>query len=546
MSSARRLVLLCLAFFAVIASPALADGTLRVSMSGPGSVTGTGINCARGLSGAATGDCVEAFVDKKVCVLDEHGKPECEMVAQGTALKATVGVSGFVFDGWTGDCSGRTCDVALSDDLGVTAHFRDAVAPSVSLGGVASGAVVRGNVPLSASASDNAGVTRVIFAVGGTTIVDEQPPYAATIPIAGMKDGNYDASAKAFDAAGLSSTSSVPVTVDNTAPSVGVNGPASGAAFTGGTTQTWTLAVTDTTATSVKCSVVPLGTPAAFGACSGGAGAHSVSGKPHGAYVFSVRATDAAGNVADVTRSFSIDTVAPVTTVISDVEDGATTTSTSIGWSFSANEPGVSYACRVHPAALTPGPFGPCSSAAGHVAAGFAPGVYAFEVRATDAVGNAESTPIKRTFTVAPAPPPPPATVVDPVTPQPTPSHTGTGTGSVLSGAKSSTAAPQIVVTLAFSFSSSTKKQTKLTSLVVKGVPAGSTVSAKGFKKTNAAGIVSLKSLTKKPLKAGSTITVTVSHPAMSSAIKTLKILPRKSPVVTTQCQPPGSKPKPC
>ncbi|RKQ84992.1 hypothetical protein C8N24_6624 [Solirubrobacter pauli] len=548
-----RVALLCVAALAVGASPALASGTLRVSVTGPGAVTGTGINCTRALGGATTGDCTELFADEKVCELDDRGKPVCHMEPRGTTLRATTSAPGFAFNGWSGDCSGTgVCGVVLEDDLSVTATFRDVSAPSVGLSGVGSGAVVRGGVALGATASDNAGVVRVVFAVGGTTIVDETPPYAATIPTAGMKDGGYQASATAFDAAGLSSASSVPVTVDNTAPAVGVTGP-SGAAFPGGSTQTWALTTTDTTATTVACSVVPTGSPAAFGACSGGAGSHTVSGKPHGTYVFTTRVTDAAGNVTDVSRSFSIDAVAPVTSLVSDVEDGATTTATSVGWSFTASEPGVTYACRVYPAALTPGAFAPCSAASGHAASGFAPGTYAFEVRATDAVGNVESAPVKRTFTVVPAP----AAVVVPEPGPPSgggggggggaaPVGGGAGGSTPLGGAKSAAAAPQIIVTLAFGFSNKTPKATKLTSLVVKGVPAGSTVSARGFKKTNASGTVSLKPLIKKPLKAGSTITVTISHPAMATAIKTLKIRPGKAPLVTTRCQPPGGKPTPC
>lgn len=550
-----RLVLLCLALLAGSASPALADGVLRVGINGPGSVTGTGINCSRALGGTTGGDCSQLFEDEKVCELDDRGKPVCHMEPRGTALRATPGVAGFVFDGWSGDCTGSTCSVALSDDRSVTANFRDNAPPTVGLSGVAAGAVLRGSVTLNASANDNAGVTRVIFAVGGTTLVDTAAPYTATLPIGGMKDGSYQASATAFDAAGLSAVSGVAVTVDNTAPSLGVNGPTDGAAFMGGSTQTWTLAPSDPTSgvKSVVCSVVPMGAPAAFGACSGGASGHSVSGKAHGAYVFTARATDGAGNVTDVARGFSIDAVAPTTTITAGLADGASTTDASLAWAFTASEPGVTFACRVYPAALTPGAFAPCSAASEHLASGFAPGTYAFEVRATDGVGNAESTPDKRVFTVAAAPPPPPIVVVTPdptATPESPAPGGGGGNGGGPSGlsaaAKSGDSSPQIRVSVTFTFSSSTKQQTKLSSLMIRGVPAGSTVSAKGFKKTNASGNVSLKSLLKKPFKAGTEITVTISHPAMSTAIKTIKILPRKAPVVTTKCQPAGAKPKAC
>lgn len=545
-----RFALIFVALFCLIAAPALASGTLQVGVSGPGTVTGTGINCVRAVNAAGTtGDCTEYFEDKKVCVLVD-GKLECELVAQGTALKATPAGSGFVFDGWSGDCTSRTCSVALDGDLSVTANFRDEAPPSVALSGIASGAVLRGSVTLSATASDNASVSRVVFAIGGTTIVDEQPPYVATLNIAGMKDLVTTASAEATDTSGLKSKSSVNVTVDNSAPVVKLGGP-NGTTSGPGSVQSWTWDVADSTPVSVTCSVVPVGTPTAFGACAG-KDAHSVSGKSNGRWVFSLRATDSAGNVTDVGREFAIDTVAPVTSVVAGVVDGATTTDTSLAWAFGASEDDVTYACRVYPAALTPGTFAPCSEPAGHVAAGFAPGVYAFEVRATDAVGNVETAPVKRTFTVEAGPPP-----VVVATPQPTPDTSGPsvpvvgGGGDVphlsAAGAKSADAAPQIVVTLAFRFSSATKTSTKLTSLVVKGVPAGATVTAPGFKKTNASGDVSLKPLTKKPLRARTKLVVTISKPGMTTAIKTLTIRPRKSPLVSTSCQAPGvAKPKPC
>ena len=136
--------------------------------------------------------------------------------------------------------------------------------------------------------------------------------------------------------------------------------------------------------------------------------------------------------------------------MLSGVADGATTSETSLTWAF-ASEPGASFACRVYPAALTPGPFAPCSAAGSHTAAGFAPGVYAFEVRATDAAGNVEAGSAKRTFTVVPAP------------------AAASGSASGLSAASKS--APQIRVNVTFTFKNSTKKQTTLTSLMVPGRP---------------------------------------------------------------------------
>src|SRR5262249_53794288 len=151
-----------------------------------------------------------------------------------------------------------------------------------------------------------------------------------------------------------------------------------------------------------------------------------------------------AGNVTDVTRTFTIDATPPVTTITSGVADGATTSDTALTWGFSASEGGVTFACRVYPAALTPGAFAPCSGTGAHTAAGFAPGVSTFEVRATDAVGNVEVTPVKRTFTIVP-----PTAAPSGATPVAPTAAAG------LFGAKKPPAL-QLIFTLGFSFANST------------------------------------------------------------------------------------------
>jgi hypothetical protein len=99
------------------------------------------------------------------------------------------------------------------------------------------------------------------------------------------------------------------------------------------------------------------------------------------------------------------------------------------------------------------------------------------------------------------------------------------------------------------------KRQTRLSSLRVRAVPAGATVkvtcprgcSAKSFTKRGAKGSVSLARFVKRPLKAGTTLTVVVSKPGAIASVKTLKIRSRKPPLVTTRCQPPSAaKPQAC
>ncbi len=545
---------LALGAFAIPASVASASGTLTVSITGAGSVEGDGIKCSRKLGdSAASGDCSEAYADEQDC--DPDRKPPCINIPAFASVTANP-APGFAFDRWTGACSGEGefCGVAMPRSQSTTAVFRDAASPTVSLTKPGAGPVA-GTLSLAATAGDNVAVDRVEFRVRGVLVgTDVSAPYTASLNTTAVADGVAGVTATAVDTSGLSTTTStVNVTIDNTKPALTVNGP-NALTFGPGSTQNWTLGATDTGGSGmsqVRCSLVTAGSQPSFAACSGGNGAHSATGKPHGSYVLTVRATDNAGNVTDVVRTFAIDAIAPETTVVSGVEDGATTTLTSLTWSMSASEGGSTFECRVFPAALTPGAFAPCSAGASHNASGFAPGVYTFEVRATDAVGNVETTSVKRTFTVTDPPPPPP--------PPPGPGDTSGGTtttpGAQITTSTETTVGGQIIATLAFSFSNSTKSKTKLTRLVVKNVPAGSTVTAKckkgcakkSFKKKNASGQVSLSALIKKPLKVNTTIKVVISKSGMGSAVKILKIRARKSPKLTSQCQPVGaSKPAAC
>ena len=270
---------------------------------------------------------------------------------------------------------------------------------------------VAGTIPVAATADDNASVARVEFRVGGVLkFTDPSAPFGGDFNTTSMADGTTTITATAFDTAGNATSASKTIKIDNTKPSLAVTGPDL-EKFAPGTTQTWAIAAGDDGSglTSVHCSLVVLGSAASFGPCSGGTAAHTVTNNPEGLYTFTVRATDAVGNVAATSRNFRIDATAPDTTIASGIEDGGTTPDTSLTWELVADEP-AAFECRVYPAALTPGAFAPCSDAAGHTASGFAPGAYTFEARATDGVGNVDATPAKRTFTVVTLPPVAPAT----------------------------------------------------------------------------------------------------------------------------------------
>jgi YD repeat-containing protein len=115
------------------------------------------------------------------------------------------------------DAAGNT---TLSAPVTVTVANPDVTAPSVSLTGLANGATVSGSVPLSASASDNIGVTQVQFFVDNSTTAlatDTTSPYTASWDTTTATNGAHTLRAVARDAAGNTTTSTVNVTVANAA-----------------------------------------------------------------------------------------------------------------------------------------------------------------------------------------------------------------------------------------------------------------------------------------------------------------------------------------
>lgn len=111
------------------------------------------------------------------------------------------------------------------------ANSADVTAPTVNLTTPPNGALLSGVVPLSAVASDNIGVASVEFKVNGTSIgIDSVAPYTISWNSATVADGTYSIVAIAKDAANNTTTStSVQITVDNTAPTVASRSPSAGA-----------------------------------------------------------------------------------------------------------------------------------------------------------------------------------------------------------------------------------------------------------------------------------------------------------------------------
>ena len=302
-------------------------------------------------------------------------------------------------------------------------------------------------------------------------------------------------------------------------------------------------------------------------------GSVTLGGLPEGNHTFQVTAFSPNGNPSEPAASHSwvVDTVAPDTAFDAAVGpgEGALQTVTSETFELVSSEPaGATFECSLDDAAFTA-----CSSPV--TLDGLAPGKHSFQARTTDRAGNADATAVRRIWTIAipdndgdgfnanidcndgnaavhPGGNDVPGNGVDEnCDGADTPGGGGGGGGSVQGTPR---APEQILVTVAF-FAAAKKTSTKFTTLQVKNVPFGATVTAtckgkgcpsglkgKGFTKKNAFGTVTLAKFIKKAFKAGDVVTVTVSKPDAISAVKVLSVRAAKKPLIRTKCLPPGAK----
>jgi hypothetical protein len=125
-----------------------------------------------------------------------------------------------------------------------------------------------------------------------------------------------------------------------------------------------------------------------FGPCASPLSYHGLG---DGAHTFTVRPTDALGNVgATASYTWQVDATAPETTLAA--RPASRTTATAATFTFSANEPS-GFECKLDTAA-----FAPCSSPKTHT--GLTQAAHSFEVRAVDATGNVDPTPAIHRWTV--------------------------------------------------------------------------------------------------------------------------------------------------
>lgn len=251
----------------------------------------------------------------------------------------------------------------------------DTTAPDTTISGGPSGTVNSTTATFTVTGSE-ASVT-LVCRLDGTVV-------ACGADHTGLTAGSHTFTATASDVSGnvdptpASRTWTIDLSGPDTFISTGPNGSVSSttASFTFGSDE----------ASSFQCAL----DAGAFAACGSGI---SYSALAQGSHTFRVRALDVGGNLdaSPASRTWTVDTVTPDTTITAGPATTIAATSTTI--SFSSPDASSTFACALDTAA-----FEPCTSPV--ALAGLSQGEHGFRVRALDAAGNTDATPASRTFTV--------------------------------------------------------------------------------------------------------------------------------------------------
>lgn len=140
-------------------------------------------------------------------------------------------------------------------------------------------------------------------------------------------------------------------------------------------------------------------TPSAFATCP--TIGRTYDDLADGDYTFEVRGVSHGGNVdpTPASHSFTVDTTAPETSITAGPSGTVATADVAFGYMGTPAEDVAGFECRLLTADDDDPAFASCSDE-GREYDDLADGDYTFEVRAVDAVENADATPASRTFTV--------------------------------------------------------------------------------------------------------------------------------------------------
>ncbi|MBU6160778.1 MAG: DUF4215 domain-containing protein, partial [Myxococcales bacterium] len=290
---------------------------------------------------------------------------------------------------------GAGTDPLLLSQIGTTpGPLRDIIAPETTIvdgPGAATGASVNATTALFDFSSNESGVTyECASALAGPYSICSDP-YTLT----GLADGTYNLFVRARDV--YNNVDATPATytwtVDTTAPNTTiVDGPGDASGALVATRDAIFDLSSNETGVTYECSLTEAGP---YTACNDPA---SLTVLLDGTYTFYARARDAAGNVdpTPATYTWTVDTVAPNTTIVDGPGDasGASVTSRAASFDLSSDESPVTYECSFS----ATGPFTACNDPA--TFSDLVDGTYTLYARARDTAGNVDATPATYTWTV--------------------------------------------------------------------------------------------------------------------------------------------------
>jgi hypothetical protein len=265
------------------------------------------------ITAPAAGSSLSGTVTLAATAQDDKQVARVEFLANGAIVGTatappyqTTWASTSVPDGPV-DISARAVD---SDGATTTATVQANVVnnpPSGSLNAPAANSNLRGTVTLTASTTGS-GVASVAFqraptgsSTWTTIATDTTSPYTAAWNTTGSADGQYNLRVATTDAAGNSTISAtVPVLVDNTAPTGSLTAPAPNANLAGTVTLSASASDTGSGVASVAFQRAPTGsstwTTIATDTTTPYTAAWNTTGSADGQYNLRVATTDAAGN----------------------------------------------------------------------------------------------------------------------------------------------------------------------------------------------------------------------------------------------------------
>jgi hypothetical protein len=288
------------------------------------------------LSAPANNASVSGVVSVTASATDNVGVTKVEFYVNGV-LKTTDTATPYVYSWDTSALSAGTYTLMAkaydaAGNVGQSSSVsaivvKDSTAPTVSVTAPASGATVVGTATITASASDNVGVSKVEFYENGVLLSSTNvAPYSFSWNTASVANGSFTLTAKAYDAAGnVGQSSNVAVTVkntvsDTTAPTVSISSPAANATVSG--TATVAATASDTVGVS-KVEFYVNGALKATDTASPYSFSWNTTSLTNGTFTLSAKAYDAAGNVGQssnvsvTVKNTVSDTTAPTVSISS-------------------------------------------------------------------------------------------------------------------------------------------------------------------------------------------------------------------------------------